>query len=146
MSPEEQLQVADTLALTLKDGSSEVRKEALSCLIALGLDGLSRIIDVIDDTSAPTETRKEAVEALGSAFSEGRVDKTGMIREAIVALEKCLKNDNPLCEAAVTALGEIGTQAISTKPRIMALLNESKDINRICVKSASALLKISPVH
>ena len=146
MSPEEQLQVIEALAGTIKGSTADVRKEAFHCLIELGLDGLSRIIDVVDDPDATDECRKEAVEALGTAFSQGKVDKTGMIRHAIRALESCLTKDPTVCEAAVVAIGDIGTEAISAKPKLLALLDGKKDNSRICVKTAAALLKVSPVH
>ncbi|HYG78573.1 MAG TPA: hypothetical protein VEK08_26475 [Planctomycetota bacterium] len=147
MTPEEQLQVVDAVAETLKDSSPEVRKEAFHCLVGLGLDGLGRIIDVIDDSSTSLECKREAVQAIGGAFSEGKVDKTKMVKVAIKALEDCLEKENDsLTEAAIEALGDIGTQAISSKPKLLALLNAKKDNNRICVKIGSALLNISPIH
>lgn len=147
MSPEEQLQVVDAVAETLKDGSTEVRKEAFRCLVGLGLDGLGRIIDVIDDQTTSLECKREAVQAIGGAFAEGKVDKSKMAKVAIKALEECLDKENDLlCEAAIEALGDIGTQAITTKPKLLALLNTKKDNNRICVKIGSALLNISPIH
>jgi HEAT repeat protein len=147
MTPEEQLQVVETLAETLKDNSSEVRKEAFRCLVGFGVDGLGRIIDVIDDNVTSLECKREALLALGSAFAEGRVDKTKQVRMAIKALEDCLGKENDvLAEAAIDALGEIGTQAITSKEKLLALMNSKKDNNRICVKVASSLLKISPIH
>ena len=146
MTPEEQLQVVDAMAETLKDGSAEVRKEAFHCLVGLGLDGLARIIDVVNESDS-LERKIEAVQALGLAFGEGKVDKSGMIKTAIKSLEECLEKENDaLAEAAINALGEIGTQAIFSKPKLLALLNRKKDNNRICVKLGSALLKISPVN
>ena len=147
MSPEEQLQVVDAVAETLKDSSPEVRKEAFHCLVSLGLDGLARIIDVIDDQNTGLECKCEAVQAIGGAFSEGKVDKSKMVKVAIKALEECLDKENDLlCEAAIGALGEIGPQAINTKPKLLTLLGTKKTNNRICVKIGSALLAISPIH
>jgi HEAT repeat protein len=147
MTPEEQLQVVDTLVETLKNDSSEVRKEAFRCLIGFGLDGLARIIDVIDDNVTALECKREAVSALGNAFAEGRVDKTKQVRIAIKALEDCLGKENDiLAEAAIDALGEIGTQAITSKDRLLSLMNAKKENHKICVKIAAALLKISPIN
>jgi hypothetical protein len=147
MTPEEQLEVVEALSLTLKDSSAEVRKDAFRCLIAFGLDGLARIIDVLDDSVSSLECKVDAVSAIGSAFSEGKVDKSRMVRVAIKALEDCLGRENDvLCEAAIGALGLIGTEAISSKGKLLALMNSKKDNSRICVKVAAALLKISPIH
>ena len=147
MTPEEQLEVVETLAITLKDSSPEVRKEAFRCLVGYGLDGLARIIDVLDDSVTSLECKIEAVNAIGSAFSEGKVDKSRMVKVAIKALEDCLDRENDLlCEAAIGALGLIGTEAISSKSKFLALLTSKKDNNRICVRVAAALLKISPIH
>ena len=147
MTPEEQLEVVETLAITLKDSSPEVRKEAFRCLIGFGLDGLARIVDVLDDSVTSLECKIEAVNAIGSAFSEGKVDKSRMVKVAIKALEDCLDRENDLlCEAAIGALGLIGTEAISSKSKLLALLTSKKDNNRICVRVAAALLKISPIH
>ena len=147
MSPEEQLQVVEAVAETLKDSSPDVRKEAFHCLVSLGLDGLGRMIDVIDDQSTSLECKCEALQAIGGAFAEGKVDKTKMVKVAIKALEDCLDKENDsLSEAAVVALGEIGTQAITTKPKLLALLSSKKENNRLCVKISSALLHISPIH
>ncbi|HEY3321479.1 MAG TPA: hypothetical protein VGP72_13490 [Planctomycetota bacterium] len=147
MTPEEQLLVVDAVAETLKDSSPEVRKEAFRCLIGLGLDGLGKMIDVIEDSATTPECKCEAVQAIGNAFSEGKVDKSKMVKVALKALEECMgkENDN-LCEAAVEALGDIGTQAIDSKPKLLALLETKKNNNRICVKIGSAMLKISPIH
>jgi len=147
MTQEEQLQVVDAVADTLKDTSPEVRKEAFHCLVGLGLDGLGRIIDVIDDQSTALDCKREAVQAIGHAFSEGKVDKSKMVKVAIKALEDCLEKENDaLSEAAIMALGLIGPQAIGSKPKLLALLTSKKDNNRICVKIGSALLNISPIH
>lgn len=147
MTPEEQLEVVETLAATLKDPSSEVRKDAFHCLIGFGLDGLARIIDVLDDSVSTVACKIEAVNAIGTAFSEGKVDKSRMVKVAIKALEDCLGRENDeLCEAAIGALGQIGTEAISSKPKLLALMNSKKNNNKICVKVAAALLKISPIH
>lgn len=147
MTPEEQLQVVDAMAETLKDASAEVRKEAFHCLIGLGLDGLARIVDVINEPGTAMDCKLQAVQAMGQAFGEGKVDKTGMIKEAIKVLEQCLESDNDqLIEAAAEALGEIGTQAIFSKAKLMNLLTTKKGNNRICVKVGTALLKISPMN
>ena len=147
MSPEEQLIVVTALEETLADTSSDVRKQALHCLVALGLDGLGRIIDAIDDAKTLPACRLEAVQALGSAFSEGKVDKKAVVRMAIKALEDCLtREDDTLVEAAVDALGDIGTEAISAKPKLLALMDGKRNHHRIRVKCAAALLNISPVH
>jgi hypothetical protein len=147
MTPEEQLQLIDAVAETISDPSPEVRKEAFHCLLGLGLDGLARIVDIIDDQQIRLESKLEAVQALGVAFQEGRVDKTGVIKAAIRALEDCLGRENDaLAEAAIQSLGEIGTQAILSKGKLLALLTSKKDNHRICVKVGSALLKISPLH
>lgn len=146
MTPEEQLRVIEVVAAALKDASADVRKEALHCLVGLGTDGLGRIVDVIDDAATTPECRAEAVRALGNAFAEGRVDKSGMIKTAIHALETCLaRDDKALAEAAVDALGDIGTLAIAAKPKLLALLDGTQD-NRLRVKATAALLKVSPVH
>ncbi len=147
MTPEEQLLVVEAVAETLKDTAPDVRKEAFRCLIGLGLDGLGRIIDVIDDASTTLDCKREAVQAIGNAFGEGKVDKSKMVKVAIKALETCLdREDDALCEAAIEAFGEIGTQAIGSKARMLALLNTKKANHRICVKIGSALLKISPMN
>jgi len=87
------------------------------------------------------------VQAIGHAFSEGKVDKSKMVKVAIKALEDCLEKENDaLSEAAIMALGLIGPQAIGSKPKLLALLTSKKDNNRICVKIGSALLNISPIH
>jgi len=147
MTPEEQLQLAEAMEETLKDPSAEVRREAFHCLIGLGEDGLARIVDVISEPNNSHDCKLQAVQALGQAFGEGKVDKTGMIKGAIKVLEKAIATDDErLCEAAAEALGEIGTQAIFTKPRLLALLAAKKGNNRLCVKVGTALLKISPPH
>src|SRR5690242_6523641 len=123
MTPEEQLEVVETLATTLKDSSAEVRKEAFRCLIGFGLDGLARIIDVLDDSVSSLDCKIEAVNAIGSAFSEGKVDKSRMVKVAIKALEDCVGRENDtLCEAAIGSLGLIGTEAIGSKPKLLALM------------------------
>ncbi|MCY3017922.1 MAG: hypothetical protein NTW87_02670 [Planctomycetota bacterium] len=147
MSPEEQLQVVDAITETLKDASADVRKEAFHCLIGLGLDGLARIVDVVNEPSNSLDCKLQAVQALGQAFSEGKVFKSGIVKEAIKVLEECLEKDNDqLCEAATEALGEIGPQAIVCKPKLLDLLTTKKGNNRICVRVGTALLKISPLN
>ncbi|MGD0091844.1 MAG: hypothetical protein ABSE73_18170 [Planctomycetota bacterium] len=147
MTPEEQLQVVDAMAETLQDSSAEVRRQAFHCLIGLGLDGLARIVDVINEQTNSQDCKLQAVQALGQAFGEGKVDKTGIIKEAIKVLEVAIGAENEqLCEAAVEALGEIGTQAIFVKPKLLALLTSKKGNNRLCAKVGTALLKISPPH
>jgi HEAT repeat protein len=147
MTPEEQLQVVDAMAETLKDSSPEVRKEGFHCLVGLGLDGLARIVDVIDEPESTLQCKTEAVRALGQAFSEGKVDKSGMIKVAVKVLEDCLaKESEELREAAIEALGEIGPQAISAKDKLLELLTTKKGNNRVCVRVGTALLKISPLH
>ena len=147
MTPEEQLQLVDAMVETLKDPAAEVRREAFQCLIGLGLDGLASIVDVINEPANSHDCKLQAVQALGQAFGEGKVDKTGMIKEAIKVLEQAIATDDErLCEAAAEALGEIGTQAILTKPKLLALLAAKKGNNRLCVKVGTALLKISPLH
>lgn len=147
MTPEEQLQVVDAMGETLRDSSADVRREGFRCLIGLGLDGLARIVDVVNDPSTTQECKLEAVQALAQAFGQGKVDKSGMIKEAIKVLEECLGHENEqLCEAAIEALGEIGTQAINSKEKLIALLTSKKGNNRVCVKVGTALLKISPLH
>jgi len=147
MTTEEQLQLIDAMEETLKDPAAEVRREAFHCLIGLGLDGLARIVDVINEPNNSHDCKLQAVQALGQAFGEGKVDKTGMIKEAIKVLEQAIATDDErLCEAAAEAIGEIGTQAIFTKPKLLALLTAKKGNNRLCVKVGTALLKISPPH
>jgi HEAT repeat protein len=147
MTPEEQLQVVDAMAETLKDSSADVRREGFRCLVGLGLDGLSRIVDVVNEPDNRQECKLEAVQALGMAFGEGKVDRTKMTKEAIKVLQDCLANENEqLCEAAVVALGEIGSAAINGKPKLLELLTAKKGNNRLCAKVGTALLKISPLH
>ena len=147
MTPEEQLQVVEAIAETLKDASADLRKDAFHCLIGLGLDGLARIVDVVNEPENSLDCKLQAVQAIGQAFSEGKVDKSRIVKEAIKVLEDCLDKDNDqLCEVAIEALGEIGPQAINTKGKLLALLTSKKGNNRICVRVGTALLKISPVH
>jgi HEAT repeat protein len=147
MRPEEQLQVIEVLAQSISDSAPEVRRQAFACLVGFGMDGLDRIIDVIDNEKTSRDCRRDAVHALGGAFSEGKVDKAPMIKLAITALEECLANpDGELCEAAVDALGDIGPPAIAAKSKLLALLDGKKGQNKLCVKIAAALLKVSPVH
>src|ERR1700710_417481 len=107
MLAEEQLLVIDALTPSLTDASQDVRKEALHCMIGFGLDGLGRIIDVLEDPTCDNACKRDAVHAIGYAFSEGKVDKSGIVKVAMKALEGCLTNSE-LCAAAVDALGEIG--------------------------------------
>lgn len=147
MTPEEQLQLVDAINDTLKDPSAEVRKEALHCLLGLGIDGLGRIIDAVDDNDTSLQCKIEAVEAIGRAFSEGKVDRTRMVKSAVSVLESCLERENdPLIEAAIISLGEIGPQAINSKGKLLKLLDAKKDRNRIRVQIGLAMLKISPIH
>lgn len=147
MSPEEQLTLVEAISTTLKDPSSEVRKEAMHCLLGLGLDGLGHIIDAVDDSTTALQCKIEAVEAIGRAFSEGKVDRTRMVKSAVSALEACLGRENEaLAEAAIIALGEIGPQAINSKPKLLKLLEEKRENNRIRVKIGLAMLKISPIN
>jgi hypothetical protein len=147
MTPEEQLQLADTLFQTLKDDAQDVRKEALHCLMAIGTDGLGRVIDCVEDDSVALPCKIDAIEAIGRAFSEGKVDRSSMVKSAVGALEKCIDREHDgLCEAAISSLGEIGPQAINAKPHLLKLLDEKKENNRLRVKISHALLRISPVH
>lgn len=145
MLPEEQLQVIDALTPSLTDKNDDVRREALHCLVGFGLDGLCRIIDVLEDPNSDNACKGDAVRAIGYAFSEGKVDKGGIVKLAIKALENCLPKPE-LCSAAVDALGEIGPQAVSAKPKLLALLDGKKGQNLLCVRIGSALLKISPIN
>ena len=68
MFAEEQLQVIDALTPSLTDHSQEVRKEALHCMVGFGLDGLGRIIDVLEDASCdrkPARDDRLACDAMG---------------------------------------------------------------------------------
>lgn len=145
MLPEEQLLVIDALTPSLTDKSEDVRKEALHCLVGFGLDGLGRIIDVLEDPASDNACKRDAVHAIGYAFSEGKVDKSGIVKGAIKALESCLAKED-LCAAAVDALGEIGPQAVTAKPKLLAVLDGKKGNNSVCVKIGAALLKISPIN
>lgn len=145
MLQEEQLRVIDALTPALTDNSDEVRKQALHCMIGFGPDGLGRLVDVTDDAAASTACKNDAVHAIGYAFSEGKVEKSGIVRSAIKALEKCLEKEE-LCAAAVDALGEVGPQAVSAKPKLLAMLDGKQGQNMICVKIGAALLKISPIN
>lgn len=147
MTPEEQLQLVLAINEALKDPASEVRKEALHCLLGLGLDGLGHIIDAVDDSATSLQCKIEAVEAIGRAFSEGKVDRSRMVKSAVQVLESCLERENDaLAEAAIVALGEIGPQAINSKGKLLKLLDAKKDNNRIRVRIGQAVLKISPIH
>ncbi len=145
MLAEEQLQVIDALTPSLTDASQDVRREALHCMVGFGLDGLGRIIDALDDANSSSACKCDAVHAIGYAFSEGKVDKSGIVKVAIKALENCLAKED-LCSAAVDALGEIGPQAVGAKSKLLALMDGKKGQNRICVKIGAALLKISPIN
>ncbi|HLX60585.1 MAG TPA: hypothetical protein VKX17_04820 [Planctomycetota bacterium] len=145
MLPEEQLQVIDALTPSLTDKDENVRREALHCMVGFGLDGLGRIIDVLEDANSDNACKSDAVGAIGLAFSEGKVDKSGIVKDAIKALEKCLPKPE-LCAAAVDAFGEIGPQAVSAKSKLLALLDGKKGQNMLCVKIGAALLKISPIN
>ena len=145
MLQEEQLRVIEALTPALTDKNEDVRRQALHCLIAFGPDGLGRLVDVIDDANAGDASKNDAVQALGNAFSEGKVEKSGIVKTAIKALEKCLEKE-ALCAAAVVALGEIGPQAVSAKPKLLALLDGKIGQNALCVKIGAALLNISPIN
>jgi hypothetical protein len=145
MLAEEQLLVIDALTPSLTDASQDVRKEALHCMIGFGLDGLGRIIDVLEDPTCDNACKCDAVHAVGYAFSEGKVDKSGIVKVAMKALENCLPKEE-LCSAAVDALGEIGPQAVGAKSKLLALLDGKKGKNLLCVKIGAALLKISPIN
>lgn len=145
MLAEEQLLVIDALTPSLTDKAHEVRTEALRCLIGFGLDGLGRIIDVLEDPNCDSACKNDAVHAIGYAFSEGKVDKSGTVKMALKALENALAKED-LCAAAVDALGEIGPQAITAKSKLLALIDGKKGQNLICVKIGAALLKISPIN
>ncbi|MEI6232582.1 MAG: hypothetical protein WCT04_05995 [Planctomycetota bacterium] len=145
MLAEEQLLVIDALTPSLTDKAQDVRNEALHCMIGFGLDGLGRIIDVLEDPACDSACKNDAVRAIGYAFSEGKVDKSGIVKVVIKALETCLTKDD-LCSAAVDALGEIGPQAVAAKSKLLAMLDGKKGKNLICVKIGAALLKISPIN
>ncbi len=145
MLPEEQLLVIDALTPSLTDKSADVRKDALRCMIGFGLDGLGRIIDVLEDPACDSACKCDAVHAIGYAFSEGKVGKSGIVKVAMKALENCLTKED-LCSAAVVALGEIGPQAVAAKKNLLAMLDGKKGNNLLCVKIGAALLKISPIN
>jgi HEAT repeat protein len=145
MRAEEQLQVIEALTPALTDASDDIRKQALHCLVGFGPDGLGRIVDVLDDEKASIQAKCDAAHAIGAAFSEGKVDKSGIVKVAFKALEKALESAD-LCESAVTALGAIGPAAVLAKPKLLALLDGKRGNNALCVKIGAALLAISPIN
>jgi len=144
MLQEEQLRVIEALTPALSDKQEDVRKQALHAMIGYGPDGLGRLVDLIEDSTRDTICKRDAIHAIGYAFSEGKVEKTGIVKSAIKALEKSLEKEELRCEA-VDALGEIGPQAVSAKPKLFALLDGKQNNNLLCVKISEALLKISPI-
>lgn len=144
MLQEEQLRLIEALTPALSDKDEEVRKQALHAMIGYGPDGLGRLVDLIEDAASDVACKRDAIHAMGYAFSEGKVEKSGIIKSAIKALEKCLEKEE-LCGGAVDALGEIGPQAVTAKPKLFALLDGKRGNNLVCVKIGEALLKISPI-
>ena len=117
MLAEEQLQVIDALTPSLTDSSHDVRSEVLRCMVGFGLDGLGRIIDVLEDPTCDNACKNDAVHAIGYAFSEGKVDKSGIVKIAIKALENCLTKEDLSAPRRLTALGEIGPQTVAAKSK-----------------------------
>ncbi len=103
MLPEEQLLVIDALTPSLTDKSEDVRREAAHCLVGFGLDGLGRIIDVLEDSNCEPACKRDAVNAIGYAFSDGKVDKGGIVKGAIKALERLPREGGFGAAAAVDA-------------------------------------------
>src|SRR4029077_14458717 len=119
----------------LYDEDSDVRKEAVKALGAIGpdaRDAVSALSEAVRDRN--DRVRRVAVISLG---------KAGPTSAGISALEQALSDpEDSVREEAAETLGQWGKVAESAAPSLRAVCKDAE--GRVRVKSATALCKVMP--